>query len=91
MVLHAKLDFRREKKTCHFCGRSEKRIPLAFHLANADGTRSLEQMSGGLTASQPESGNVIEVGIFGFKSCVILAVCGQIWPIFWGTYDPRSS
>ena len=28
---------------------------------------------------------------FGFRRCVILAVCGQIWEIFLGTYDLRSS
>ena len=27
---------------------------------------------------------------FGSKSCIFLAVCGQIWQKFWGTYDLRS-
>ena len=31
------------------------------------------------------------VSVFGSKSCVFLAVCGQIWKKFWGTYDLRSS
>ena len=31
------------------------------------------------------------VSVFGFKSCVFLAVCGQIWQNFLGTYDLRSS
>ena len=39
-----------------------------------------------MPATEPESGNVIEVGVFCFKSCVRLAVCGQIWLKCWGTY-----
>ena len=31
------------------------------------------------------------VSVFGSKSCVFLAVCGQIRQKFWGTYEQRSS
>ena len=31
----------------------------------------------------------VRVSVFGFKSCVFLAVCGQIRQKFLGTYDQR--
>ena len=34
---------------------------------------------------------LVRVSVFGSKSCVFLAVCGQIWQKILGTYDLRSS
>ena len=34
---------------------------------------------------------LVRVSVFGSKSCVFLAVCGQIWPKILGTYALRSS
>ena len=34
---------------------------------------------------------LVRVSVFGSKSYVFLAVCGQIWPKFLGTFDLRSS
>ena len=34
---------------------------------------------------------LVRVSVFGSKSCVFLAVCGQIWPKILGTFDLRSS
>ena len=34
---------------------------------------------------------LVRVSVFGSKSCVFLAVCGQIWPKFLGAFDLRSS
>ena len=33
----------------------------------------------------------VRVSVFGSKSCIFLAVCGQIWLKILGTYDLRSS
>ena len=33
----------------------------------------------------------LRVSVFGSKSCVFLAVCGEIWQKNFGTYDLRSS
>ena len=45
-----------------------------------------------LTCDMYRLGNrCLRVSVFGSKSCVFLAVCGQIWQKFVGTYDFRSS
>ena len=83
--------------------REDERVGNDATLAGSDGDDDEEEegkdwLSSGEQLYNPKPKVMIRLGnrrvkfsVFGSKSCVFLAVCGQIWPKILGTYDLRSS
>ena len=63
---------------------NKRTTPITWLKVNISKTSAIKTLMGRL-------GNRGDrVSVFGSKSCVFLAVCGQIWQIILGTFDLRS-